>query len=352
MGRRPSGRVTIDDVALEAGVSVSTVSRVIRNHVDVHADTRAAVLAAIETLGYRPSPIARALVSGETRMLALLVSDFTNPFYPQLAMSIEREADKAGYTVVICSTGDRTEQTRRHLTRLLGQGLDGVIHAAVGRDEATVLAVLGDHRRVVFTNRPPKSKAVSYVVSDNFEGAAELTRHLLAIGHRRIGFIGGPPYAVNATERLRGFTTVMKDVAEATALVMSGEFARESGERAVKQWLQEGSAPTAIIAINDSVALGAMEALIRGGLRIPADIALAGFDGTNLAASPIMSLTSVDQRSEEMGRLAVGVLLGQLRSDAFVPTQQVLPTQLLLRASTEDAPRAVGTVAGPGGSPA
>ncbi|MEO7666665.1 MAG: LacI family DNA-binding transcriptional regulator, partial [Dehalococcoidia bacterium] len=203
MGRRPTGRVTIDDVARAAQVSVSTVSRVIRDHPDVQSETRAAVLATIDSLGYRPSSIARALVSGETRLLALLVSDFTNPFYPQLAKSIEEEADRAGYMVVICNTRDRTADARRQLTRLLGQGLDGVIHASVGRDEEAVLSVLGDVWRVVFTNRPPRSRSVSYVVSGNADGAAELTRHLLSLGHQRIGFVGGPPYARNATERLR-----------------------------------------------------------------------------------------------------------------------------------------------------
>ncbi len=295
--------------------------------------------AAIEALQYRPSQIARALVSGETHLLALLVSDITNPFYPQLAKSIEQEAAKAGYTVVICNTDDRIAETNRHLTRLLCQGLDGVIHAAVGRDEAIVLSVLGDHRRVVFVNRPPVDESVSYVVSDNFGGAAELTRHLLSSGHRRIGFIGGPSFAGNATERLRGFTQAMDEVADAKGFVVQGEFSKTSGERAVKKWLDEGCGLTAIIAINDAVALGAMEVLIRRSLRMPADMALAGFDGTAVAASPVMSLTSVDQHIDEIGRQAVRLLLKQLGSEIFVPTRQVLPTKLLLRNTTEGARR-------------
>ncbi|MEO7666106.1 MAG: substrate-binding domain-containing protein, partial [Dehalococcoidia bacterium] len=118
------------------------------------------------------------------------------------------------------------------------------------------------------------------------------------------------------------------------ALVEHGEFSKSSGERAVRKWLQEEPSPTAIIAINDSVALGAMEALMRLKRRIPEDIALAGFDGTDLAGSPVMSLTSVDQHSDRMGRLAVEVLLRQLHSEVFEPTQVVLPTQLLIRRST------------------
>lgn len=295
--------------------------------------------AAIEGLQYRPSQIARALVSGETRLLALLVSDITNPFYPQLAKSIEHEAAKAGYTVVICNTGDRIAETQRHLTRLLGQGLDGVLHAAVGRDEAFVLSILGDHRRVIFVNRPPVDDSVSCVVSDNFGGAVDLTRHLLSQGHRRIGFIGGPSVARNAADRLRGFKQAMSEVTDAAPFIVEGEFSKNSGIRALKKWLDDDCGLTAVIAINDEVALGAMEVLIRRNLRMPADLALAGFDGTALAASPILSLTSVDQHIDEIGRRAVRLLLKQLRSEGFVPTRQVLPTKLLLRNSTEGAGR-------------
>ncbi len=334
MGRRPTGRVTIHDVARAAGVSVSTVSRVIRQHPDVQEDTRAAVLAAIDRLQYRPSYIARALVSGETRLLALLVSDFTNPFYPQLARSIEEAADRVHYTVVVCNTRDTTADALRHLTRLLSQGLDGVIHAAAGPDEAAVLAALGDPRRIVFTNRPPRSRSVSYVISDNAAGAAALTSHLLSLGHRRIGFISGPSYARNATERLCGFRDTMSGTPDAEPLVEQGEFSKSSGERAVQKWLRSEAPPTAIIAINDSVALGAMEELIRLGLSVPDDIALAGFDGTDLAASPVLSLTSVDQHIGEMGRLSVSILLQQLGSTVFSQTREVLPTQLLIRRST------------------
>jgi LacI family transcriptional regulator len=344
---RSPQRATIVDVAQAAGVSVSTVSRVIREHADVGSETRAKVRAAIAQLGYRPSPIARALVSGQTRLLGLLVADLTNPFYPQLAKSIEDEAGKVGYTVVICNTSDKVSEVRRHLTRLLAQGLDGVIHASVGKDETTVLSALGDRSRVIFTNRPPSSQSVSYVVSDNFSGALALTRHLLARGHRQIGFIGGPPYANNANERLRGFEIAMREMDETQAFVVHKEFGRESGSSAVSDWLDHGSSPSAIIANNDTVALGAMEELTRRGLRIPEDVAIAGFDGTDFSASPVIGLTTVDQHSDEMGRLAVRALLKQLGSGTFVLTRQLLPMELLLRRSTEGSGRSgMGSDAG------
>jgi LacI family transcriptional regulator len=331
LGRGP----TIIDVARTAGVSVSTVSRVVRDHPDVNAETRARVHAAVDELGYRPSPIARALVSGQTRLLALLVSDITNPFYPQLAKSVEQEAKRDNYTVIICNTADKTAETRRYLDLLLQQGLDGVIHASVARDEKVVLSLIGDTRRVVFANRRPLNGSVSYVVSDNHGGAADLTRHLLSQGHRRIGFVAGPSYARNAAERLEGFLEVMGATTDAAPFVAESDFSAEGGAAAVQKWMQASPSPTAIIATNDSVALGAMESLTDLGLRVPDDVALAGFDGVRLAASRIFDLTTVDQHIEQMGRLAVRTLLRQLGDTARPPSQQVLPTQLLLRSSTE-----------------
>ncbi len=340
MSRALTGRApTIVDVARHAGVSVSTVSRVVRDHPDVRADTRDRVRSAISALGYRPSPIARALVSGQTRLLALLVSDIANPFYPQLAKSVEDEAKRHNYTVIICSTNDRTAETRRYLQRLLRQGLDGVIHASVARDQDTLVNMIGDPRRVVFTNRRPTGSSANYIVSDNRAGAKDLTMRLLARGHRRIGFVAGPPYASNARDRLAGFLAAMAEVADAEPLVAESDFSSDGGARAVDQWMDAPARPTALIAINDSVALGIWEALNDRGIHVPTDAALAGFDGVRLTASRLFDLTTVDQHIDQMGKRAVQILLRQLagRPDAD-PIQQVLPTQILLRNSTEGWP--------------
>lgn len=324
-------------MARAAGVSISTVSRVLRGVPDVRPETRTSIQRVIAELGYRPSPIARALVSGRTRLLALLVGDIANPFYPQLAKSVEDEAKRYDYSIVICSTGDRPAETKRYLERLVNQGVDGIIHASVGRDEQVLLAELAEHRRVVFTNRRPVAAEVSFVVSDNRDGAEQLTRHLLAQGHRRIGFVGGPDFATNATERLAGFEAAMASVADAEPLVVKGDFSTESGKAALQEWLA-GDPPTAVIAINDAVALGALEYLTERGIAVPGDIALAGFDGVQLAASPALSLTTVDQHIDKMARRAVRVLLRQLDDPSGGrPVREVLATQLVLRNSTEGA---------------
>ena len=153
---------------------------------------------------------------------------------------------------------------------------------------------------------------MSYVVSDNEGGATELTRHLLSLGHRRIGFITGPKYARNAVERLKGFRQAMREVADTQPFVAEGDFSVESGRRAVLEWMKGQNAPTAMIAVNDSVALGALGALADSRLKVPEDIALAGFDGTQLSASPLLSLTTVDQHIEKLGRRSVQILLEQI----------------------------------------
>lgn len=333
---------TIVDVARMADVSVSTVSRVVRKHSDVKEETRARVQEAIDALGYQPSPIARALVSGRTRLLALLVSDIANPFYPQLARSVEQEAKRLDYTVVICNTGDRPAETRRYLERLLDQGLDGVVHASVSADEDVLYDLLPDRRRIVFTNRPPRELEASYVVSDNVGGAEDLTRYLLAKGHRRIGFIAGPAFATNAVARVEGFRRAMAAAGDADPLVAEGDFSATHGGKTALAWCDSAAPPTAMIAVNDSVALGAMEALTDRGLDVPGHVALAGFDGTRLAASPLVDLTTVDQHIDRMGRRAVRLLVRQLGRRTGAHPRETLPTQLLVRGSTEAAPTGRG----------
>lgn len=333
MSRRAEGRPpTIIDVAAEAGVSISTVSRVMRGGQDVSEATRLRVESVVRRLGYRPSSIARALVSGESRVLALLVSDLSNPFYPQLAKCVERSARESGYAVVICNTDDDDSTAIAYLERLAQQGLDGVIYASGCGDEEKLVSVLGDPRRIVFTNRRPAHEAWSYVVSDNQRGARVLTEHLLSQGHRHIGFVGGPDYATNAVDRAAGFHQALRNYPDATALVSTGPFVKETGLRTVGHWLDNGFPLSAVIGVNDTVALGALEAILDRGLRVPEDIAVAGFDNVDLASSSVLRLTTVAQDIEEMGRKAVAILLSQLRStDDFSATQITLEPALVPR---------------------
>ena len=335
--RRQRG-TTIADVAHIAGVSVSTVSRVVRGKGEVGAETHARIEQIISETGYRPSSVARALVSGTTNTLGLLVDDLTNPFYPQLAMAIEQEARRHGYTVVICNTNDVPDDSLRDVKRLLDQGVDGLIHASVGLDEEAVLEALGDSRRIVFTNRRPLSPGVSYVTPDNRAGSTALTRLLLEMGHRKIGFIAGPMWASNNQDRLAGFAEAM-EVSGGEALIAPGGFVLEGGRQIVSQWVAEQNLPTAVIGVNDVVALGALTGLAAAGIAVPRQVAVAGFDDILLAGSSFFGLTSVDLRTDEMGHQAVQVLLGRLSGDLKSPVQVQLEPHVIVRSTTVSIPR-------------
>ena len=338
-GKARRRQPTIADVARAANVSVSTVSRVVRDHADVGAETREKVLEVIDQLSYRPSPIARALVRGWSQTIALLMSDIANPFYPELAKHVEQEASKHGYSVVICNTDDNPRDSKRLVQRLLNQGIEGFIHASVGNDESGILGVLGSVNSIVFTNRRPRSSTCSYVVSDNRKAAVLLTTHLLKRGHRRIGFIAGPEFATNATERLEGFQSTMSNHPDAASVIAEGDFSPESGARAVGSWLRLRTRPTAVIGINDSVALGAMERLLGAGYSVPGDVAVAGFDDIALASSPVIGLTTVAQHIEGLAQRSVRLLLRRLEQGAGgKPVHEVLDPELVIRRTTSPPP--------------
>lgn len=342
-GREPSdranstGRVTITTVAEVAGVSVATVSRVVRGHEDVRESTRQRVQKVIDDLGFRPSPLARALVSGSASTLGLIVSDLTNPFYPQLAKSVEQEAAQQGVTVLICNTDDDPEITQMHVGRMLDQRIGAIIHGSVGDDEAEVLAQIGDQAPVIFVNRRPQTPGTSFVVADNHAGARRLTEHLLEQGHRRIGFIGGPANASNAVERLAGFREAMERFGPAcSATVAGGDFSAATARHHVETWLSDPDLrPTAIIGVNDMVATRAMEGIVANGLRVPEDVAIAGFDDTQFAASELISLTSVAQHIDDMGRIAVRLALQMgRRRDRGRAVREVIEPELVVRRSS------------------
>jgi len=312
---------------------MSTVSRVVRGHPDVGDDTRVRVLALIEELGYRPSTLARALASGRSQTIGLLVSDLANPFYPRLAKAIERECHKHHYSLVICNTDDDVRETVEYVKRLMDQGVDGLIHASVGHDEGAVLEALGDTSRIVFANRRPRSASVSYVVSDNKAGGQQLGEHLVSMGHRRIGFVAGPSWASSVEDRCAGLREAV--VARGgQVLIAEGDFAPSNDHQAVRSWLALPAPPTAIVAINDLVAVSVYGALLDLGLDVPADIAIAGFDNLDFGWSRSLSLTSVAQRTETMGRRAVEVLLRHLATPSARVTRTELPMDLVVRGTT------------------
>jgi LacI family transcriptional regulator len=335
---------TLRDVARKCGLSISTVSRVVIDHPDVSEETRARVKAAIQELGYRPSTLARGLVGGKTYSLGLLVSDIRNPFYPHLAAAIEDVASVEGYIVLLCNTHDDPQRTQEYVRRLIDHRVDGLIHGSVIADDEVMQELAKFKMPLVLVNRRPKEEAgYDLIVADNVEGSRKGTNHLIELGHRRIAFIGGPEYASVSWDRLRGYREALTEagIEIDESLIRVADFTRQSGFWVARELLLQSPRPTGILAINDVVALGVLDAALDQGLNIPQDISIVGFDNIEITGLGPLRLTTISTQIREMGRLACQRLLGAiLRPEKHEICTITLETQLVIRDTTSQVPGA------------
>lgn len=352
MARRPASdgrrRATIKDVALRAGVSVPTVSRVLGGTYPVASRTRAKVLRAMRELDYVVNAHARALAGATARTIAFVVHDITSPFLSHIAQGVEEQAAAEGRVCLVSTThGDAerelaaVELMREHhgdAVILVGGAYhereyrERMIHYARALDEAG--------SRLVLCGRPPLGDdvPVTVVEYDNEGGAYALTSHLLSVGHRRIAFLGAFEPATTPTERVDGYRRAHKDFGLSVdpALVVPGEFGRAFGYRATKQLLEEKAKFTAIFAATDIIATGALHALRDAGRRVPDDVSLAGYDDIPMAAELTPALTTVHVPQLELGRTAVRLALH--RHEADVQQHVVLGTHIVVRDSVAPPP--------------
>lgn len=332
MSKRRSPK--IQDVASLAGVSITTVSRVVNeNGYPVRPDTRLRVQEAVRTLGFRPSPLARGLLGKSTQTIGLVIPDISNPYYPLLSRGVEDVANEHGFTVIFCNTDRSTSKTRHYIELLSEKQVDGVIFAGGGLEEGEE-ALPGMEGRAVLIGR--HSWPFPSVQVDNVGAAREATLHLIDLGHRRIGFIAGPSNLTSARDRLKGHLAAMETVdgdSFGGALVLDGNFRSEDGYRAATELLGRPAAPTAIFAANDRMAIAAMAAAFDLGLKVPDDLAVVGFDDTPTARYVRPALTTVALPSYEMGAEAARLLLKLLPGETVEGTTW-LATKLVVRQSS------------------
>ncbi|BDG62356.1 LacI family DNA-binding transcriptional regulator [Caldinitratiruptor microaerophilus] len=326
---------TIRDVARAAGVSQSTVSRALNGSGYVSPATRARVLAAAAQLHFRPSHVARSLVSKATHTLGLLLPDITNPFFPAIARGVEDAAARAGYAVILCNT-DRDPAHEEHYLAILRQRqVDGLVliasSAAVGHRIARA-----DFPAVVFVDRVPPGAEADAVVVDNREGVRTATRHLLGLGHRRIAFVGGSAGSGTSEDRLAGYLAALAEAGlnPDPGHIRAGDFTYDGGYAAGRALLGSPDRPTAVVAANDLMAIGVLRAAAELGLRVPDDVAVVGYDDIPLAGMLNPPLTTVAQPTYEMGERAARMLLERLAGKAPPePRRVVLPARLVVRRS-------------------
>lgn len=327
-------RSTIKDVALAAGVAVSTVSRVINDSGYVSRESRQRVLKAVEELHFQPSRAARSLATGRSGTVALVLPDITNPFFPALARGVEDAASAEGYTVILCNTDNDPAQEAMYANLLRQQRVDGVVLTACSPNNLQLWWHLGERIPVVLTDRRWEGIVDDTVTVDNVTGAYLAVRRLTSLGHRRIGLIGGPPGLSTTEDRRRGYEVALREsgVEPDEKLMRSGDYRYASGYARMRELAEQHV--TAVFAVNDMMAIGAIRALEDVGRRVPDDVAVVGFDDIQMAAMVKPGLTTVAQPTYQMGVLAVERLLDRMRNDTpGEPRQVVLEPTLVVRDS-------------------
>jgi len=333
------GTVSVVDVAARAGVSIGTVSNVLNRPERVAPTTRDRVMAAIEELGFVRNEAARQLRAGRSRTVGLVVLDVRNPFFTDLAAGAEAAAAAAGLTVVLCNSDDDAAREEHHLSLLQEQRAFGVLITPVGNRTPAIDSIRRTGTCVVLVDRGSGPRRCSVSVDDRVGGELAVA-HLIALGHRRLGFVGGPLSIRQVAERLAGARAAVQAAGlppRAITLIetpaLTATAGRAAGERIAQR--PAGERPTAIFCANDLLALGALQEMTRRRLNVPGDLAIVGYDDIEFAAAAAVPLTSVRQPPFQLGRTAMDLLLDEVEhSAAHQHRQVVFEPELVVREST------------------
>ncbi|MBN1810323.1 MAG: LacI family DNA-binding transcriptional regulator [Anaerolineae bacterium] len=329
---------TLEEVAQLAGVSRSTVSRVINDHPNVHDQTRERVWKAIRQSGYKPNVVARSLVTNRTQIISIVIPEavnsiFTDPFFPLLLCGTTEACNAHQYQLLLSLFTAATDFQEIY-DRLLHSGYaDGVIVASAPLNDPLVPNLLRDGVPFVSIGRYPDER-VHYVDIDNVGGARMAVNHLLRLGHRRIATITGRQDIVAGQDRLQGYRQGLeaRGIPVDERLIAAGDFTEEGGMAAMRALLP--LEPTAVFTANDTMAVGAMRVLRNAGLRVPQDVAVVGFDDTPIASSVEPALTTMRQPIERLGAMAVDVLVNMLQNPSPQDAHRILiPAELIVRSS-------------------
>jgi LacI family transcriptional regulator len=325
-------RVTIGDVAAEAGVSIATVSKVINDRWGVAEGTSARVRAVIDALGYESSLAAQSLRSHRTNVIGIVVVD-VEPFSAELLKGAARAIRETVYELVVFSRCGRSEDKvgweRRYLSRVNGTLTDGTILVTPSTVEVTPGAP------VVAVDHNAASSSLPTVDSDNLAGAVAATEHLIALGHRRIGFLAGRPDLESARLREQGYRRALAaaGIERDPALIRVGGYEPASATEPARRMLEAPDRPTAVFAANDVSAIETMSVARSLGLKVPDDLSVIGFDNVPESALCEPPLTTIDQSIQQMGFDAVGLLIQLIEGSPVSQTQITLPTRLVVRQS-------------------
>ncbi|WP_141503006.1 LacI family DNA-binding transcriptional regulator [Paenibacillus luteus] len=329
-------KITIYDVAREAGVSIAAVSQVINGKGKISEQRRHEIFQVMERLNYQPSVIASALTGKKTFTIGLLVPDISNPFFAEIARAVEDQSHHLGYSLFICSTDNKKERAERYLSLMQQKRVDGMIIGTGIANKSTLASLVKSQMPVVVIAREAKLAAKTVII-DDFCGGGLAASHLLEQNHSRVGLLAENEEVSSSRERIRGFLSVW----EQAGLKVEDGFIRACGDELVRdgkaqasELLRSPNPPTALFCCNDLLAIGALQAAKELGLRVPEQVSLIGFDNTILAEVTDPPLTTVAQPTKEMGQLAVDSLVAMLEDGDKDDKRIVLQPELVVRQST------------------
>ena len=331
-------KVTIADIAERAGVSVSTVSRVLNGKVEgyMRPETYARVVRAIEELGYKPNRLAQALRGAPTRIIGFVIPDRLNPYFQQLTLALERIAYTSGYGIILCSSDNSLEKERAYLELLERQRVDGIIFSTVGSQKEEINRLISHGLAVVLADEEVAGVNAPVVVSDNYLGGRQATEHLLSLGHEKIACITGPLNLISSRDRFQGYQDALREAGlevDERLVVESRDFSYDEGYKAAKKLLRRRLPFTAVVCANDLVALAMVRALGERGRAVPRDCSVVGFDNSYIAEVAYPRLTTVAQPIKTIMRKVFSLLDQALRGEAS-PGVYRLKTRLVVRDST------------------
>lgn len=304
----------IKDVAVLAGVSITTVSHVINQTRYVSDELVERVNAAIKELNYCPNTLARSLRSGKSKTIGLVIPDISNQFFAEISRKIEDKGFEYGYSVIFCNTDDDPNKEISYIDVLIAKQVDGIIFISAGKETDTLKKTVNLSVPIVIADRDIKEIQADIVLVDNFQGGYEATHFLIALGHKRIGCISGPSSVTPSAQRLQGFEQAMREsgLNVNPSLIINGDFRYQSGEVAMRKLLENEQPPSAVFVCNDMMALGAIQAIIKMGLKVPNDVSVIGFDDIPLSSAIFPALTTMSQPIHEMASLVVDLLIEKI----------------------------------------
>lgn len=331
-------KVTVIDIARKAGVSQSTVSKVLNDYPEISEITREKVLKAIKELDFYPDLVARSLVSKKSKTIGLVVGDISNPFFSETSKVVISKAREQGIDVIISDTDYRLENLEWAIRNMVGRRVDGILVASVDRRDTVTTNLAKKGFPIVLFNRHTDDKGTPFVVTDNELGSWLAVDHLVRLGHKKIAYISGSLHFSTFYQRYEGYKKALQNhgLSNEPRFVYSETTEIEQIKNFLKDILSMEVKPTSLYAASDQIAMNVINALKEIGLDVPRDFSVIGFDNIDVASNPYINLTTVSQNKQKMTELALEKLLNIINEkEDNLPFQLILEPELIIRSTTK-----------------